>query len=105
MAGLFAKTTAPTLNLKADAQGELRQQKEKVARILKSGQIVHIAGAGHNVRRDEKQRTLAALRPFLAKFAEAGAGAGSQRVRPARSLHRECAPLPLPPAGLSRFLP
>jgi pimeloyl-ACP methyl ester carboxylesterase len=69
LSDLFAKITAPTLILKADASGELRQQNEKVAAILKRGQIVHIEGAGHNVRRDEKQRTLAALKPFLAKFA------------------------------------
>jgi pimeloyl-ACP methyl ester carboxylesterase len=69
LSDLFAKITAPTLILKADAQGELRQQNEKVTAILKQGQIVHIDGAGHNVRRDEKQRTLAALKPFLAKFA------------------------------------
>jgi pimeloyl-ACP methyl ester carboxylesterase len=69
MSDLFAKITAPTLILKADAQGELRQQNEKVAAILKRGEIVHIEGAGHNVRRDQKERTLAALKPFLAKFA------------------------------------
>ena len=69
LSDLFAKITAPTLILKADAQGELRQQNENVASILKNGRIVHIEGAGHNVRRDEKQRTLAALKPFLARFA------------------------------------
>jgi pimeloyl-ACP methyl ester carboxylesterase len=72
MSSLFAKIAAPTLILKADAQGELRQQNEKVTAILAQGQIVHIEGAAHNVRRDEKQRTLATLRPFLAKFAGAG---------------------------------
>lgn len=66
---LFAKITAPTLILKADAQPDVRQENEKIAAILKRGQIVHIDGAGHNVRRDEKQRTLAALKPFLAKVA------------------------------------
>jgi pimeloyl-ACP methyl ester carboxylesterase len=78
MSDLFAKIAAPTLILKAEAQGELRQQNEKVAAILKRGQIVHIEGAGHNVRRDEKQRTLAALRPFLARFDGAAVGAGSE---------------------------
>ena len=67
MAELFAKITAPVLILKAHAEGEARQQNEQVTGILKAGQIVHIEGAGHNVRRDEKQRTLDALRPFLAK--------------------------------------
>ncbi len=68
MAELFAKIVAPTLILKADASAEVRQQNDKTAAILKHGQIVHIEGAGHNVRRDEKQRTLAVLKPFLAKF-------------------------------------
>jgi pimeloyl-ACP methyl ester carboxylesterase len=76
MSELFAGISAPTLILKADAQGELRQQNERVAGILKHGQIVHIEGAGHNVRRDEQQRTLAVLRPFLAKIA-GGSGKSS----------------------------
>ncbi len=63
---LFAKITAPTLILKADAQGEERKQNEEVAAILPRGKIVHIEGAKHNVRRDQKERLLAALRPFLA---------------------------------------
>jgi pimeloyl-ACP methyl ester carboxylesterase len=78
MSELFAKITAPTLILKADAQGELRQQNEKVASILKRGEIVHIEGAGHNVRRDEKQRTLAALRPFLARVSAAASPSASE---------------------------
>jgi pimeloyl-ACP methyl ester carboxylesterase len=78
MSDLFARIVAPTLILKAEAQGELRQQNEKVAAILKRGQIVHIDGAGHNVRRDQKQRTLAALKPFLAKISGAVPGSGSE---------------------------
>jgi pimeloyl-ACP methyl ester carboxylesterase len=78
MSDLFARIAAPTLILKADAQGELRLQNEKVASILKHGQIVHIEGAGHNVRRDEKLRTLNALRPFLAKFAGSEGGRRSE---------------------------
>ena len=78
LSDLFAKITAPTLILKADAQGELRQQNEKVAAILKRGQIVHIEGAAHNVRRDQKQRTLAVLKPFLAKFAGTDGGRTSE---------------------------
>lgn len=78
MSSLFAKISAPTLILKADAQGEIREQNEKVASILKNGTIVHIAGAGHNVRRDEKQQTLAALKPFLAKFAGSARTSGSE---------------------------
>jgi pimeloyl-ACP methyl ester carboxylesterase len=65
MSELFAKITAPTLILKADAQGELRKKNEDIARLLKNGKIVHIEGAGHNVRRDQKPRTLAVLKEFF----------------------------------------
>lgn len=66
MTELFAKITVPTLILKADAQGELRQKNEEVAAILKKGKIVHIEGAGHNVRRENKARVLEVLKPWLA---------------------------------------
>jgi pimeloyl-ACP methyl ester carboxylesterase len=65
MSELFAKITAPTLILKADAQGDLRKQNEEVAGRLRKGKIVHITGAGHNVRRENKKETLDVLRAFL----------------------------------------
>jgi pimeloyl-ACP methyl ester carboxylesterase len=65
MRELFPKITAPTLILKADAKGELRVQNEAVTRLLAKGRIVHIAGAGHNVRREGRDETIAVLRAFL----------------------------------------
>lgn len=65
MRELFVKIVAPTLILKADAQGELRAQNEAVSRLLAKGTIVHIAGAGHNVRREGRAETIAVLRAFL----------------------------------------
>ncbi len=65
MSELFAKIMAPTLILKADAQGDLRKQNEEVAGRLRKGKIVHITGAGHNVRRENKKETLDVLRAFL----------------------------------------
>jgi pimeloyl-ACP methyl ester carboxylesterase len=62
---IFPKITAPTLILKADAQGDLRKQNEEVAARLPKGKIVHITGAGHNVRRENKAQTLEVLRAFL----------------------------------------
>ena len=62
---LFPKITAPTLILKADAQGELRTQNEAVAGRLPRGKIVHIEGAGHNVRRENKAQTIEVLKAFL----------------------------------------
>jgi pimeloyl-ACP methyl ester carboxylesterase len=66
MRELLPKITAPTLILKADAQGELRAQNEDVAKLLPKGRLVHIAGAGHNVRRENKAQTLEVLNAFLA---------------------------------------
>jgi pimeloyl-ACP methyl ester carboxylesterase len=66
MSELFPQITAPVLILKADAQGDLRKENEQTASLLKKGRIVHIQGAGHSVRRDQKQRLLEVLKPFLA---------------------------------------
>jgi pimeloyl-ACP methyl ester carboxylesterase len=66
MRELLPKITAPTLILKADAQGELRAQNEEVAKLLPKGRLVHITGAGHNVRRENKAQTLETLNAFLA---------------------------------------
>jgi pimeloyl-ACP methyl ester carboxylesterase len=68
MSELFTKITVPTLILKAGAEPAVRKQNEEIASKLKKGKIVHIDGAGHNVRREEKQRLLDALRPFLASL-------------------------------------
>ena len=62
---LFAKISAPTLILKADAQGDLRKQNEEVASRLPRGKIVHIEGAGHNVRRENKAQTIEVMKAFL----------------------------------------
>lgn len=62
---LFERITAPTLILKADAQGDDRTKNEEVAKILKNGRIVHVAGAGHCVHRDQMIQSLAVLREFL----------------------------------------
>ena len=68
MSELFAKITAPTLILKADAQGAERKKNEEVAKLLKNGKIVHVKGARHNVRRDQKARLLRALKAFLGEL-------------------------------------
>lgn len=61
----FPKITAPTLILKADADGATRAKNAEVAALLPDGKIVHIDGAGHNIRRDKPEETLAEVRTFL----------------------------------------
>ena len=65
MSELFSKITAPTLILKADADEAVKKQNEQVAGLLKSGKIVHITGAGHNVRREGKEQTVQVMKAFL----------------------------------------
>lgn len=67
MSELFPKIIAPTLILKADADDALKKQNEQVAGLLKSGKIVHIKGAGHNVRREGKEETIQVLSVFLSR--------------------------------------
>jgi pimeloyl-ACP methyl ester carboxylesterase len=65
MSDLLPKITAPTLILKADADDALKKQNEQVTDLLKNGKIVHITGAGHNVRREGKEQTIQVLKAFL----------------------------------------
>ena len=65
MGDLFSQISCPTLILKADNQGEIREKNKEVAAILKQGQLVHVEGAGHTVHWDQKDRFLKALFPFL----------------------------------------
>lgn len=68
MTEILPKITAPALILKADAQGDLRAENEKVAALLPKGKIVHIDGAGHNVRRENKPMAVATAKAFLASL-------------------------------------
>jgi pimeloyl-ACP methyl ester carboxylesterase len=65
MSDLFPKIVVPTLILKADADDAVKAQNEQVANLLKKGKIVHVKGAGHNVRREGKDETISVLRAFL----------------------------------------
>jgi hypothetical protein len=44
----------------------MKKQNEEVAALLKTGKIVHIKGAGHNVRREGKEETIRVMKAFLA---------------------------------------
>ncbi len=68
MSEILPKITAPTLILKADAQGDARKKNEEAAAALPKGKLVHIDGAGHNVRRENKPMALATLRAFLSEL-------------------------------------
>jgi pimeloyl-ACP methyl ester carboxylesterase len=68
MGELFTKIIVPTLILKADASDSDRKKNEQVAKVLQNGTLVHIDGAGHNVRREQKASLLKSLNAFLAEL-------------------------------------
>jgi pimeloyl-ACP methyl ester carboxylesterase len=66
------KLPCPALFLKADAEGAERARQQAAVAALPGAHLVHVAGAGHNVRRDEHERTAALLREFLTRVYRAG---------------------------------
>jgi pimeloyl-ACP methyl ester carboxylesterase len=62
---LLPKIAVPVLILKADAKDDIKAQNEKIAAMIPRGKIVHIQGAGHNVRRENLKQTVDELRGFL----------------------------------------
>jgi len=57
---------APTLVLKADADGVVRERERAMADQFPDGRIVHVEDAGHTVFYDERERATEHLRAFLA---------------------------------------
>ena len=66
MRDMIAGIAAPTLILKADAQGDARRANEEAARPLKNGKLIHVEGAGHNVHMEQRERTAAAFKTWVA---------------------------------------
>ena len=61
----FPKITCPVLILKADDIEETKVKNETAAATLIDGKIIHVKGAGHNVRRDNWSDTIRHLDEFL----------------------------------------
>jgi len=62
----FAKTRIPVLILKQDTDEAGRKRDHEVAGLLPGGKLVHVEGAGHNIRRDRYEATVEILKHFLA---------------------------------------
>ena len=62
----YAKIVCPVLFLKADAAHDVRARHRELIAPLADARLVHIEGAGHNVRRDRHADTLRILKEFLA---------------------------------------
>lgn len=63
------RITCPVLLITADpAEGAIvtPEVAAEAAQLLKQGRVVHIAGAGHNIRRDQFAAYMTAVREFLA---------------------------------------
>ena len=61
----FPQITCPVLILKADAEPETRQKNEAAAATIPHGKIIHVQGAGHNVRRENWADTIRYLDKFI----------------------------------------
>jgi pimeloyl-ACP methyl ester carboxylesterase len=72
LAAHFPELPCPVLFLKADADEAERQRQRAIVAALPDAHLVHVPGAGHNVRRDEHARSVAALRDFLARARASG---------------------------------
>jgi pimeloyl-ACP methyl ester carboxylesterase len=64
----FVKIRIPVLILKQDTDEEGKKRDHEVGSLLPNGKLVHIAGAGHSVRRDRYEATMEVLKSFLASL-------------------------------------
>jgi pimeloyl-ACP methyl ester carboxylesterase len=65
----FSQISCPVLILKADAPLEIQAKNEASVKPLTNGKIIHVTGAGHNVRRDNWDDTIRHLETFLGEIA------------------------------------
>lgn len=66
----FPRITCPVLILKADANLLIRRANQKAVALIPHGEIIHVKGTGHNVRRDDFAATIQHLDKFLTQFIE-----------------------------------
>jgi len=59
------KIQVPALILKADASPEARQSHLDAIKVMPRGKLIHLDGTGHNLQRDDPQRTFEALTAFF----------------------------------------
>lgn len=72
---VVAKITCPVLLITADPErGAIitPEQADEAARLWRTGRIVYIPGAGHNIRREQYEPFLAAVTAFLAETVQQG---------------------------------
>jgi pimeloyl-ACP methyl ester carboxylesterase len=64
----FHKITCPVLILKADAPQEIQEENKGAVQTLPNGRIIHVKGAGHNVRRENWADLIRYTEDFLAEI-------------------------------------
>lgn len=77
---LIPRITCPALLLTADLDRGAMVRPEHAAKLQRQMpqlQIAHIPGAGHNIRREQFERFIAVVRPFLASWASTYEQAGA----------------------------
>jgi pimeloyl-ACP methyl ester carboxylesterase len=61
----LSRITVPALILKADTTPQGRQANLAAAAVMKTGQLVHVDGAAHNLHHDKRARTVELIQAFL----------------------------------------
>ena len=66
LAEFYVPIRCPVLFLKADAPEDVRAEQRETVKSVPRASLVHVEGAGHNVRRDTHPETVRILVRFLA---------------------------------------
>lgn len=62
---VFPKIKAPVLILKAETDSGDMAYNRKLTSLIPKGKIIHIDGAGHNIRRDQPEKAVEYINQFL----------------------------------------
>ena len=62
------KIQLPMVILKADAPPETRKAHQEAASVMQKGKLVHIDDSGHNLQRDQPERSEEVIREFLSRL-------------------------------------
>jgi len=62
---VFPNVSCPVLILRAEVDPDTAEEDQKITRKLARGKLIHLKGAGHNIRRDQFAETLHYIQEFL----------------------------------------
>lgn len=85
----LSKITVPSLILKADGSQEIRKANETAVKDIKVVKLIHIDGAGHNLHRDDLERSYKEISNFLSANLSSAVGANNDLIIKRDVVYRE----------------